>query len=155
MLLDVPCSNTGVMRHRVDVKWRLREADLARHAAQQGALLAAGARLVAPGGRLVYSTCSLEPEENLGVVEDFLRAAGGRFGLAQQRASRPWESGCDGGSAFLLRQERVGSGQVLGLGLSRRPNAKRKTQDGPRVLQGTRLKTGSVTCCSSLPLMNV
>lgn len=104
VLLDVPCSNTGVMRHRVDVKWRLREADLAQHAAQQDALLAAGACLLEPGGRLVYSTCSLEPEENLGVIEDFLRAAGGRFVLEQRRASRPWESGCDGGSAFLLRK---------------------------------------------------
>lgn len=110
VLLDVPCSNTGVMRHRVDVKWRLREADIARHAAQQRALLAAAARLVAepaaagPGGRLVYSTCSLEPEENEQVVEAFLRAAAGRFALEQTRSSRPWESGCDGGSAFLLRR---------------------------------------------------
>jgi 16S rRNA (cytosine967-C5)-methyltransferase len=116
VLLDVPCSNTGVMRHRVDVKWRLREADIARHAAQQRALLAAAARLVAgppahsgaadsgPGGRLVYSTCSLEPEENEQVVEAFLRDAAGRFVLDQARSSRPWESGCDGGSAFLLRR---------------------------------------------------
>ena len=116
VLLDVPCSNTGVMRHRVDVKWRLREADIARHAAQQRALLAAAARLVAgppagseaggtgPGGRLVYSTCSLEPEENEQVVESFLRAAAGRFVLEQARSSRPWEAGCDGGSAFLLRK---------------------------------------------------
>ncbi len=120
VLLDVPCSNTGVIRHRVDVKWRLREADIARHAAQQGALLAAAARLVAgpapganpatgsaspgPGGRLVYSTCSLEPEENEQVVESFLRAAGGRFVLEQVRSSRPWEADCDGGSAFLLRR---------------------------------------------------
>jgi 16S rRNA (cytosine967-C5)-methyltransferase len=53
VLIDVPCSNTGVMRHRVDVKWRLQENDFPKHARQQGALLAAAARLVAPGGRLV------------------------------------------------------------------------------------------------------
>ena len=104
VLLDVPCSNTGVMRHRVDVKWRLRESDIAKHAGQQLALLEAASRLVAPGGRLVYSTCSLEQEENEGVVEVFLRAAGGRFALERTRSSRPWEDGCDGAGAFLLQR---------------------------------------------------
>lgn len=104
ILLDVPCSNTGVIRHRVDVKWRLRESDIGTHAGQQLALLNAAARLTAPGGRLVYSTCSLEPEENEGVVEAFLRATRGRFALDKSRYSRPWESGCDGAGAFLLRR---------------------------------------------------
>lgn len=104
ILLDVPCSNTGVMRHRVDVKWRLRETDIARHAGQQLAMLEAAARLVAPGGRLVYSTCSLEQEENEGVVQAFLRASDGRFVLEHTRSSRPWENGCDGAGAFLLRR---------------------------------------------------
>ena len=103
ILLDVPCSNTGVMRHRVDVKWRLRASDIGKHAGQQMALLTAAARFLAPGGRLVYSTCSLEPEENEGVVDAFLRGAHGRFALEQTRFSRPWESGCDGAGAFLLR----------------------------------------------------
>jgi 16S rRNA (cytosine967-C5)-methyltransferase len=103
ILLDVPCSNTGVMRHRVDVKWRLRASDIGKHAGQQLALLTAAARFLAPGGRLVYSTCSLEPEENEGVVEAFLRGTHGRFTLEQTRYSRPWESGCDGAGAFLLR----------------------------------------------------
>jgi 16S rRNA (cytosine967-C5)-methyltransferase len=104
ILLDAPCSNTGVMRHRVDVKWRLRETDIAQHAAQQLALLTAAARLLAPGGRLVYSTCSLEPEENEGVVEAFLQTGGGRLSVEQLRHSRPWETGCDGAAAFLLRK---------------------------------------------------
>jgi 16S rRNA (cytosine967-C5)-methyltransferase len=104
ILLDVPCSNTGVMRHRVDVKWRLREADIAKHAGQQLALLGAAARFVAPGGRLVYSTCSLESEENEEVVEAFLRGAHGRFVLEKSRYSRPWENGCDGAGAFRLRR---------------------------------------------------
>jgi 16S rRNA (cytosine967-C5)-methyltransferase len=104
ILLDVPCSNTGVMRHRVDVKWRLRESDIAKHAGQQLALLGAAARLLTPGGRLVYSTCSLEQEENEGVVEAFLRSNRGRFTLEQTRSSRPWEDGCDGAGAFLLRR---------------------------------------------------
>lgn len=104
VLLDVPCSNTGAMRHRVDVKWRLRESDIAQHAGQQLALLTAAAQLVTPGGRLVYSTCSLEPEENEGVVEAFLRACGGRWALEQTSRSRPWEAGCDGAAAFRLRR---------------------------------------------------
>jgi 16S rRNA (cytosine967-C5)-methyltransferase len=105
ILLDVPCSNTGVMRHRVDVKWRLRASDIGRHAAQQLALLTAAARFLSPGGRLVYSTCSLEPEENEGVVNKFLRESNGRFALEQIRYARPWESGCDGAGAFLLRRK--------------------------------------------------
>jgi 16S rRNA (cytosine967-C5)-methyltransferase len=101
VLLDAPCSNTGVMRHRVDVKWRLREGDFARHATGQGTLLRAAARLVRPGGRLVYSTCSLDPEENQGVVERFLREVPGwRLGRAVQ--ARPWTDGHDGVGAFLL-----------------------------------------------------
>lgn len=104
VLLDVPCSNTGVMRHRVDVKWRLQEGDFAKHARQQLALLAAAARFVAPGGRLVYSTCSLDPEENERVVDAFRRQAAGRFQVADQRLSRPWESGHDGAAAFLLQR---------------------------------------------------
>ncbi len=101
VLIDVPCSNTGVMQKRPDVKLRLREADIPRLAAQQLALLEAAARWPRPGGCLVYSTCSLEQEENAGVIEAFLR---GRpdWRLQQARISLPWECGHDGGGAFLL-----------------------------------------------------
>jgi len=104
VLIDVPCSNTGVMRHRVDVKWRLQEGDFARHARQQLALLDAAARCVAPGGRLVYSTCSIDPEENEHVVAAFLRKHGEHFTLEAQALGRPWETGCDGTGAFRLRR---------------------------------------------------
>jgi 16S rRNA (cytosine967-C5)-methyltransferase len=104
VLIDVPCSNTGVMRHRVDVKWRLQEGDFARHARQQLALLGAAARCVAPGGRLVYSTCSIDPEENEHVVAAFLRKHGEQFTLEAQALGRPWETGCDGTGAFRLRR---------------------------------------------------
>ena len=104
VLIDVPCSNTGVMRHRVDVKWRLQEGDFARHARQQLALLGAAARCVAPGGRLVYSTCSIDPEENEHVVAAFLRKHGEHFTLEAQALGRPWETGCDGTGAFRLRR---------------------------------------------------
>lgn len=104
VLIDVPCSNTGVMRHRVDVKWRLQEEDIRRHAQQQLALLEAASGLVAPGGRLVYSTCSLEPEENEQVVDAFVRRSRGGFARIDHRVSRPWETGHDGAGAFLLRR---------------------------------------------------
>jgi 16S rRNA (cytosine967-C5)-methyltransferase len=101
VLIDVPCSNTGVMRHRVDVKWRLEEADLGKHARQQGALLRAAAALVAPGGRLVYSTCSLDPAENAAVVEGFLDRNRG-FALLKSVVAVPWVDRHDGAAAFLL-----------------------------------------------------
>jgi 16S rRNA (cytosine967-C5)-methyltransferase len=107
VLLDAPCSNSGVMRHRVDVKWRLQPEDFARHARQQLGLLVAAARLVAPGGRLVYSTCSLDAEENGRVVAAFLAGADGAFTLEAQVLSRPPESRCDGAGVFLMRKNRA------------------------------------------------
>lgn len=105
VLLDVPCSNTGVMRHRVDVKWRLQPGDFRKHPAQQLSLLHAAARLVRPGGRLVYSTCSIDAEENEHVVRAFLAGkAGGPFSLEKSVVSQPWVAGHDGGGAFLLRK---------------------------------------------------
>ena len=85
VLADVPCSNTGVMRHRIDVKWRLQEGDFHKHARQQQEMLVAASRFVAPGGRLVYSTCSIDPDENRKVVDAFLRKSEGRFELVTAR----------------------------------------------------------------------
>jgi 16S rRNA (cytosine967-C5)-methyltransferase len=101
VLIDVPCSNTGVMRHRVDVKWRLQEPDFAKHARQQAALLAAAARLVAPGGRLVYSTCSIDAAENQEVVDAFLDRNRG-LTLAKSAIAVPWIDRHDGAAAFLI-----------------------------------------------------
>lgn len=101
VLLDAPCTNTGVMRHRIDVKWRLCESDFAQHAAQQSALLRAAARLVRDGGRLVYSTCSLDPAENEEVVQQFLREVRG-WKLERHAVAYPWIDGHDGAGAFLL-----------------------------------------------------
>ncbi|MBI2515709.1 MAG: RNA methyltransferase [Opitutae bacterium] len=105
VLLDAPCSNTGVMRHRVDVKWRLQEGDFAKHAVQQLALLHAAARLVRPGGRLVYSTCSIDTAENEAVIKTFFDSrAGGPFKLEKSVQAFPWTAGHDGAGAFLLRK---------------------------------------------------
>jgi 16S rRNA (cytosine967-C5)-methyltransferase len=103
VLLDAPCSNTGVMRHRIDVKWRLQDGDFARHGQQQLELLHAAARLVRPGGRLVYSTCSIDSDENESVIKGFFDSrAGGPFKLEQQVLANPWTDGHDGAGAFLL-----------------------------------------------------
>ena len=101
VLVDAPCTNTGVMRHRVDVKWRLRPGDFGRHAAHQLVLLRAAARLVRPHGRLVYSTCSLDPAENEEVVARFIGENPG-WRLDRQMLARPWIDGHDGGGAFRL-----------------------------------------------------
>jgi len=72
LLLDVPCSNTGVLRRRPDVRWRFSEKQLSELVILQRQILAAGADCVRIGGRVVYSTCSIEPEENQQQVQLFL-----------------------------------------------------------------------------------
>lgn len=102
VLLDAPCSNTGVLRRRPDAKWRLQEDDISHSSTQQIALLKQAARFVKPGGRLVYNTCSLEPEENEDVVEPFINSSRNKFQLVRRIHSRPWIEGHDGGGTFLL-----------------------------------------------------
>jgi 16S rRNA (cytosine967-C5)-methyltransferase len=68
ILLDVPCSGTGTLGRNPEIKWRLAPADLEDLHRRQAALLANARTALAPGGLLVYSTCSLEPEENEAVV---------------------------------------------------------------------------------------
>ncbi len=72
VLLDAPCSATGTLRRHPDVAWTKSEGDIAKLAALQERLLAQAARLVKPGGRLVYCTCSLEPEEGEAQIARFL-----------------------------------------------------------------------------------
>ncbi|MFC1661677.1 RsmB/NOP family class I SAM-dependent RNA methyltransferase [Gemmatimonadota bacterium] len=72
VLLDVPCSGTGTLRRHPDARWRMEPATMSRLADLQAEILDAGAKIVAPGGHLVYATCTLEPEENEAQVETFL-----------------------------------------------------------------------------------
>jgi 16S rRNA (cytosine967-C5)-methyltransferase len=104
VLIDVPCSNTGVMAKRPDVKLRLEADHITRLAAQQLAMLESAADWVRPGGRLVYSTCSLEREENDDVVTAFRERHSG-WSLGERHLSLPWECGHDGGGAFLLTKQ--------------------------------------------------
>ncbi len=72
VLVDAPCTGTGTFRRHPDARWRLTVSDIAVMAALQASLLRAAATVVAPGGLLIYSTCSLEPEENDAQIERFL-----------------------------------------------------------------------------------
>ncbi len=103
VLVDTPCSNTGVIRRRVDLRWRIRSEEIERLRATQLDLLCRSAALVKPGGRLIYSTCSLEPEENRAVVEAFL-SANPTFKLESERELLPFRDGVDGAYVAGLRR---------------------------------------------------
>jgi len=72
VLVDAPCTGLGTLRRDVDIRWRRRESDLATAVDRQRRMIVAAASTLKPGGRLVYATCSSEPEENADVVGDFL-----------------------------------------------------------------------------------
>lgn len=101
ILLDVPCSNTGVIRRRPDARWAFTERRLGRLLQVQAALLDRAARLLRPGGRIVYSTCSLERGENRDAVQAFLARTPG-FALVTERLLFPPETATDGAYAALL-----------------------------------------------------
>ncbi len=73
VLLDVPCSGTGVIGRRPDIRWNRQQSDLVQYSQAQMEILQCGARLVLPGGILVYATCSLEPEENMDIIDRFCK----------------------------------------------------------------------------------
>ena len=101
VLLDAPCSNTGVLARRAEARWRIRARVLETLAAQQGRLLEAAWRHLRPGGRLLYATCSIEPEEN----EDVIAAFSSRHAEAVELETAlflPHRSGADGGFYSLL-----------------------------------------------------
>ena len=100
ILVDAPCSNTGVMRRRVDLRWRIREPEMARLRATQLELLGQALHRLKPGGTLVYSTCSIEPEENSAVMAEFLKQ-NPSVHLQRERQLTPWKDSVDG--AYVAR----------------------------------------------------
>ena len=102
-LVDVPCSNTAVLMRRVESRWRLSEARIAELAELQRRLIASAAAVVRPGGRLVYSTCSLEAEENEQVAEWLCGTLAG-WRLAESRYILPQDTGADGGYVALAQR---------------------------------------------------
>lgn len=104
VLADVPCSNTGVFRHRPDALWRFSVNELQKVVQLQTDLLEQAARLTVPGGQLVYSTCSIEPEENQLLIDDFL-IRHPEFELLSGGTILP-SGNADGSSAFLLRSKK-------------------------------------------------
>lgn len=98
ILVDAPCTNTGVMRRRVDVRWRVRPDDFTRMAKEQFVITRAVIALLKAGGVLVYSTCSLEPEENEKVVRRLL-AEMPILRLEAETHSLPFRDGFDGAFA--------------------------------------------------------
>ncbi len=117
VLADVPCTNLGVLRRRADARWRVDAAEPARMADRQVELLEQAAELVRPGGVLVYSTCTVLPEENEGVVARFLdhhdgfersspgMSVPGTF-ITEEGAvfANPWTHGIDGAYATRLKR---------------------------------------------------
>lgn len=104
ILIDAPCTNTGVMRRRVDLRWRLKSESFSRMQAEQLGIVRATMPSLKPGGVLVYSTCSIEPEEN----EDVVCAILGEFPflkLGDQVSLLPFRDGFDG--AFAAKFERA------------------------------------------------
>ena len=104
ILLDVPCSNTGVLGKRPEVRWRLAPLEFGELTVLQRRLLTLAISRLRPGGRLVYSTCSIEPEENGALVRSVLADHPG-ITLRTEQAHRPGRPG-DGAYQALLVQER-------------------------------------------------
>jgi 16S rRNA (cytosine967-C5)-methyltransferase len=108
ILLDAPCSGTGTLARNPEIKWRLEPRDLARHAETQMKMLRHALPLLAPGGRLVYATCSLEPEENEQVAETVLSAMPGFRKLTRVELCGEfpaWASLFDGHGYFRTRPD--------------------------------------------------
>jgi 16S rRNA (cytosine967-C5)-methyltransferase len=103
ILIDAPCSNTGVMRRRVDVRWRLRPIEFQRMQARQIEIIRAVLPFLKTNGILVYSTCSLEREENEGVAEALLRKVS-ILRLENQRKCLPFVDHFDGAFAARFRK---------------------------------------------------
>lgn len=103
ILLDAPCSNTGVIQRKPDIRLRLNREAILQCAKLQLKLLTKASQWVKDQGRIVYSTCSIDYEENDAVVNAFLSSLeGSQFTLAKKKIYYPWEQKYDGAGVFLL-----------------------------------------------------
>ena len=102
VLIDVPCSNTGVIQRKPDVVHRLTSKDFSFLPEFQFKLLKQASTFVKHQGLLVYSTCSIDPEENERLIAKFLKE-NPNFSLQKSQISLPWEVQHDGGASFCLR----------------------------------------------------
>src|SRR5579862_2009105 len=100
ILVDAPCSNTGVMRRRVDLRWRISLPEIERLKQTQLQLLRQAVPLLKGGGTLVYSTCSLEPEENRHVIDE-VRRSNSDLSVETERELLPFTNNVDG--AYVAR----------------------------------------------------
>lgn len=105
VLLDVPCMNSGVFRRRVDARWRFSEERMHKLTETQFKILDACASRVRPGGRMVYSTCSMEPEENELLVQQWVDTTMD-FELVKMKKIFPLKTGTDGAFCALLVRDR-------------------------------------------------
>jgi 16S rRNA (cytosine967-C5)-methyltransferase len=104
LLLDVPCSGMGVLRRNPDTRWRLDAAQLARLQHTQADILQAYAKMLKPGGLMVYATCSIFPSENQAQIGRFLEQ-NSQFSLDEERILDPVETGFDGFYMARLKRE--------------------------------------------------
>ncbi len=104
-LADVPCSNVGVLARRVEVRRRITEDGIRELTKVQGDCLQRAVAACRPGGAVVYSTCSIEPEENRGVVDEVIRNAGESCEFVSDRLTLPDPAGGDGGYFAVLRRK--------------------------------------------------
>ena len=95
VLVDAPCSGTGTLRRNPEIRWRLTPVDVVKLAEQQKQILRRAVEMLKPGGRLIYSTCSVEPEENEEVIDEVL-GNDERFELLKTMRTWPQREGCDG-----------------------------------------------------------
>ncbi len=103
ILLDVPCSNTGVLRRRVDARWRLRAEHITDLCSIQYSILENALPCLRDGGRIVYSTCSIEPDENKSLIEKFI-SEHSDWQLTKSHQALPFRDNTDG--AYAARIER-------------------------------------------------
>lgn len=101
ILLDVPCSNTGVLRKRVDVRWRMTTKNISEIVELQKQILSNAITCIKPDGRLVYSTCSIDKEENSELIETFLKEHP-ELKLEKEEIIHPITHQTDGAYAALL-----------------------------------------------------